>query len=220
MIIAPSVLSFNYDNFKEDLAILNKNVEYIHFDVMDGHFVPNLSFGPYIMSQFRKNSDLFMDVHLMVDDPIYYSDVFIKAGADGITFHYEAFNNINQCIDLINSIKDKYVKVGISIKPNTPVDAIVPLLEKVDLVLIMSVEPGFGGQEFMPNAYDKIKELVDYRNFNRCSYIIQVDGGVNDKNARELIDAGADCLVAGSFIFKGDIENNIKILRNVEKKDI
>lgn len=220
MLIAPSVLSFHYDKFKEELDILNKNVEYIHFDVMDGHFVPNLSFGPYILTQFRKNSDLFMDVHLMVDDPAYYSDVFIKAGADGITFHFESFNDIASCVNLINSIKSKYIKVGISIKPNTPVEAIAPLLEMVDLVLVMSVEPGFGGQEFMPNAYEKIKELVDYRNFNRYHYIIQVDGGVNDKNARELIEAGADCLVAGSFIFKGDIENNIHILRNVEKKDI
>jgi len=217
MIIAPSVLSFDYDKFKEELHILNQEVEYIHFDVMDGHFVPNLSFGPYIMGQFRKNSNLFMDCHLMVDDPEYYTDVFAKAGADGITFHYEVFNDIGKCNKLIDKIHSLYLKAGISIKPNTPVDCILPLLSKVDLVLIMSVEPGFGGQAFMPIAYDKLKEVKKYRDSHNLKYYIQIDGGVSDKNIRDILNAGADNIVAGSYIFKGDIVNNIRVLRNAEK---
>jgi len=217
MIIAPSVLSFDYDKFEEELAILNKSVEYIHFDVMDGHFVPNLSFGPYIMHQFRKNTNLFLDCHLMVDDPEYFMDVFANAGADGITFHYEAYDNIAKCDELIDKIHGKYLKAGISIKPNTPVDKIIPVLGKVDLVLIMSVEPGFGGQAFMPIAYEKIKQVKEYRDLYHLKYQIQVDGGVSDKNIRELLEAGADNFVAGSYIFKGDIQNNVAILRNAEK---
>lgn len=213
MIIAPSILSMHYDKFMDELKALNSSVEYIHFDVMDGHFVNNLSFGPYIFSQFRKNSELFMDVHLMVDDPKHYSEVFINEGADGITFHYEALNDLNECFDLIKYIKSKYVKAGISIKPNTPVDVIAPLLKYLDLVLVMSVEPGFGGQSFMPIAYDKIAQLDALRKQNNFKYLIQVDGGVSDKNIKELVNSGADCFVAGSFIFKGDILNNVSLLR-------
>lgn len=220
MIIAPSVLSLDYDKFNEELKILNSNVEYIHFDVMDGHFVPNLSFGPHILKTFRKNSDLFMDVHLMVDDPSYYSDVFIDAGADGITFHFESFNNVEYCLQLIEKIKNRYVKVGISIKPNTPVSMIYPLLKHVDLVLVMSVEPGFGGQAFIPFAYDKIKELSKIKAKYNLNYLIQVDGGVSDKNIRELVEAGVECVVAGSYIFKGDIKHNIDVLRKANKKQI
>lgn len=219
MIIAPSVLSLDYDKFNEELNILNQNVEYIHFDVMDGHFVPNLSFGPHILKAFRKNSNLFMDVHLMVDDPEYYSDVFINAGADGITFHFEAYNNEELCKNLIDKIKNRYVKVGISIKPNTPVSAIYPLLKYVDLVLVMSVEPGFGGQAFIPSAYEKINELSKIKAQYNLNYLIQVDGGVSDKNIRELLEAGAECIVAGSYIFKGDIKRNIDLLRNANKKE-
>ena len=218
MIIAPSILSMNYDRFMEELKILNENVEYIHFDVMDGHFVPNLSFGPYILTQFRKNSELFMDVHLMVEDPGFFSDVFIDAGADGITFHYESYDDIVKCDRLIDNIHSKYVKAGISIKPNTSVEMIYPVLDKVDMVLVMSVEPGFGGQAFMPIAYEKIKKLYEYKLRNNLNYQIQVDGGVSDKNIRELIEAGADNIVAGSYIFKGDIKHNIEVLRNADKK--
>lgn len=213
MIIAPSVLSFHYDKFNEEIEVLNKKAEFLHFDVMDGHFVPNLSFGPEILKAFRRSSNLFMDVHLMVDDPVYFSEVFIKAGADGITFHYESFNDIIKCDRLIDAIHKKYIKVGISVKPGTDIEVIKPLLDRVDIVLVMSVEPGFGGQDFIQDSYAKIMYLNKYRKEHELKYLIEVDGGVNDKNAHELLQSGADILVAGSFVFKGDINNNLDILR-------
>lgn len=213
MIIAPSVLSLHYDKFLEELNILNENVEWIHFDVMDGHFVPNLTFGPDILKTFRRNSELFMDVHLMVEDPDYYSEIFAKAGADSIIFHYEVYNNIDRCVELINKIHNMYLKAGISIKPGTPVEKIYPLLDQIDILLLMSVEPGFGGQKFMSEAIDRIKQLDNYRKDHNLNFLIEVDGGVNDLNAHDIIQAGCDSLVAGSYIFEGDILNNINKLR-------
>ncbi len=216
MIIAPSILSLDYSEFKSQLNILNENCEYIHFDVMDGHFVPNLSFGPDIFKAFRKNSNLFMDVHLMVSDPFYFSDVFIKAGADGITFHDEALPDLESKLELINKIHDNYCKAGISIKPKTDVLSIMPLLDEVDLVLVMSVEPGYGGQAFIEDTYEKIKQLNDYRLRKNLNYKIEVDGGVNDKNAYKLKECGTDILVAGSFVFKGDLKANIDNLKALD----
>ena len=216
MIIAPSILSLDYSEFKSQLNILNENCEYIHFDVMDGHFVPNLSFGPDIFKAFRKNSNLFMDVHLMVSDPFYFSDVFIKAGADGITFHDEALPDLESKLELINKIHDSYCKAGISIKPKTDVLSIMPLLDEVDLVLVMSVEPGYGGQAFIEDTYEKIKQLNDYRLRKNLNYKIEVDGGVNDKNAYKLKECGTDILVAGSFVFKGDLKANIDNLKALD----
>lgn len=216
MIIAPSILSLDYSEFKSQLNILNENCEYVHFDVMDGHFVPNLSFGPDIFKAFRKNSNLFMDVHLMVSDPFYFSDVFIKAGADGITFHDEALPDLESKLELINKIHDNYCKAGISIKPKTDVLSIMPLLDEVDLVLVMSVEPGYGGQAFIEDTYEKIKQLNDYRLRKNLNYKIEVDGGVNDKNAYKLKECGTDILVAGSFVFKGDLKANIDNLKALD----
>ncbi|MDO4940213.1 MAG: ribulose-phosphate 3-epimerase [Erysipelotrichaceae bacterium] len=213
MIIAPSVLSFHFDKFKEEIDILNKKAEFLHFDVMDGHFVPNLTFGPDVLKAFRRSSNLFMDVHLMVEDPDYFSDIFIKAGADGITFHYESFDDIIKCDLLIDKIHKKYIKAGISVRPNTDIEVIKPLLDKIDIVLVMSVEPGFGGQEFIQSTYDKLQFLDQYRKEHDLKYLIEVDGGVNDKNAHEIIQSGTDILVAGSYVFKGDINNNLDTLR-------
>ncbi len=217
MIIAPSVLSMHYDDFMNELKQLNESVEWIHFDVMDGHFVPNLTFGPDILKAFRRNTELFMDVHLMVDDPDHFSDVFAKAGADSIVFHFEAYNDIDKCARLIDKIHGMYLKAGISIKPGTPVEAIVPLLDKIDIFLLMSVEPGFGGQKFMPEAYDRIRFLKRYKEEHGLNYIIEVDGGVNDQNAYELLKTGVDSLVAGSFVFNGDIKENVAKLRRCQE---
>lgn len=216
MIIAPSVLSMHYDNFKEELAILNKNVEWIHFDVMDGHFVPNLTFGPKILNDFRRNTNLFLDAHLMVSDPDYYSEVFAKAGADSVVFHYEVYNDIDKCKKLVDKIHGMNIKAGISIKPNTDVKVLDELLACLDIVLIMSVEPGFGGQSFMDNSLDKLAYLKQKKNENNYSYIIEVDGGINEQTAYECLNNGAEALVAGSFIFNGDIENNINTIRSIK----
>ncbi len=216
MIIAPSVYSMHFDRFKEEMEALNKNVEWIHFDVMDGHFVPNLTFGPGIAQAIRRNTELFLDVHLMVDDPEHYAEVFAKAGADSIVFHYEVFNDIGACVRLIDKIHAMHLKAGISIKPGTPVEAIKPLLDKIDIFLLMSVEPGFGGQSFMPESLPRLKEVSQYKKENHLDFIIEIDGGVSDKNARELILNGAEALVAGSFVFNGDIGENVARLRNCE----
>lgn len=218
MILSPSVLSLDYSEFSESVSILNERCSWLHFDVMDGHFVPNLTFGPDILKAFRKSSSLYMDVHLMVTDPKFFTDVFCKAGADGITFHFEALDcDVEKSIELLRYIKSKYVKAGISIKPGTNVEDIKDLLAETDLVLVMSVEPGFGGQAFMPNSLDKIKWLDDYRKENNLNYLIEVDGGVNEHNAYELCDKGCDILVAGSSVFKGDIESNIDKLEHASK---
>ena len=216
MIISPSVLSMHYEDFSKELKDLNESVEWIHFDVMDGHFVPNLTFGPDILAAFRRNSDRFLDVHLMVSDPVYFTDVFAKAGADSIVFHYEAYNDIEKCIKLIDKIHEKGLKAGISIKPKTTIEEIIPLLDKIDIFLLMSVEPGFGGQKFMPEALDRVEQLKRYKEENNLNYIIEVDGGVNDKNAHDLVSRGTDALVAGSFVFNGDIKANVEKLRQCE----
>ncbi|MBQ6493817.1 MAG: ribulose-phosphate 3-epimerase [Erysipelotrichaceae bacterium] len=216
MIISPSVYSMHYEHFMDELNALNDSVEWIHFDVMDGNFVPNITFGPMILQAFRRNSDRFMDVHLMVTDPDYFTDSFAKAGADGITFHYESYNNIEDCIRLIDKIHSLYLKAGISIKPGTPVETIYPLLDKIDIFLMMSVEPGFGGQSFQEEAYDRIRQLDRYKKEHGLDFIIEVDGGVSDRNAHELLECGCEALVAGSFVFNGDIRANVEKLRRCE----
>lgn len=206
-IIAPSVLSLDYSRFSEQIADLHRSkAQWLHFDVMDGHFVPNLTFGPDILKAFRKASHLFMDVHLMVDDPDYFSDVFIDAGAQMITFHTEALNDDPVRISaLIDKIKARHVKVGLTIKPKTPVDILLPYITEVDMFLIMSVEPGFGGQAFMPQSLDKIAVLRKAIDQTGAHALIQVDGGINGHTATLVKDAGADVLVAGSYIFSGNI---------------
>lgn len=213
MKIAPSVLSLDYSQFKEQVTELNKGTDILHFDVMDGNFVPNISFGPDILKAFRKSTGSFLDVHLMIQDPAFYTPSFVKAGADGITFHYEACKDDQDVLRVIDVIRANYVKVGISIKPGTDVESIKPFLSLVDLVLVMSVEPGFGGQSFMPSAVDKIAELNRLRTENSYKYLIEVDGGINDETAVPCKNNGCDILVAGSYVFKGDIVSKIESLK-------
>ncbi len=210
--ISPSVLSANFANLQKDIDSIKDYCEYIHYDVMDGHFVPNISFGYSILNDLNKICDNYLDVHLMISDPIKYAQNFIDAGADLITFHYEAMQNNDDIHNLISYLHEHHVNAGISIKPQTPVAVLLPFLDEIDLVLVMSVEPGFGGQSFMPLALDKIKQLCDLRNERK--YLIEVDGGINSETARLCKDAGVDVLVAGSYIFKAkDRRQAIEALR-------
>lgn len=212
MIISPSVLSLDYSKFTEQVEELNSSdAKWIHFDVMDGHFVPNLTFGPDILKAFCKTSSLYKDVHLMVTDPVFFSDVFMKAGADHITFHYEALSH-EQIIALADHIHSEGKTVGISIKPGTPVEVLKPYLSYFDLFLIMSVEPGFGGQKFMVDSLDKISTLRKMLKENKLEAHIEVDGGINEETGKLVKEAGADVLVAGSYIFKNDIRKAVTSL--------
>lgn len=206
MIVAPSVLSIDFNKFNEQLQLVNKSkATWIHFDVMDGHFVPNLTFGPDILKAVKATSDLFMDVHLMVKDPGRFVDMFVLAGADQLTFHLEAFDNNEDVIALIDEIHQKGIKVGISIKPNTPKEAIEPFVSLVDLILIMSVEPGFGGQSFIESSTEKIAYAKKQIQQQKSKALVQVDGGINKQTVQLVKDVGVDVVVAGSYVFNQDI---------------
>ncbi|WP_027090570.1 ribulose-phosphate 3-epimerase [Thomasclavelia saccharogumia] len=200
--IAPSLLSADFTCLKDEINKI-ETAQWIHYDVMDGHFVPNISFGHSILNDVSKITDMYLDVHLMISEPAKYIDNFIASKASLIVFHYEAV--VKEEVDnLIDYIKNQHVDVGISIKPNTPVEEILPFLSKLDLVLVMSVEPGFGGQEFNPIALDKISTLAKLKKDHQYHYLIEVDGGINEITAKQCRQAGADVLVAGSYIFNSD----------------
>lgn len=171
---------------------------WLHIDVMDGHFVPNISFGAPVMKCIRKDFDGIFDVHLMISHPLSYIDDFVKAGADLITFHLECDDNADAVID---AIKAKGVKVGISVKPKTPAEAVKPYLDKVDMVLVMTVEPGFGGQKFMADMMPKVSQIREWITQSGREIALEVDGGVNAETAKVCVNAGADVLVAGSYLF-------------------
>ena len=198
--LAPSVLSADFGDLRGAMDICKKGgAHWIHIDVMDNQFVPNLTIGPPVVKSLRKYTDKFLDVHMMVVEPEKLVEPFARAGADGITFHVEAAENPNEVIDLIKSTGKQ---VGISLKPGTPLSSIEPFLDKVDLVLIMSVEPGFGGQGYLPGSSNRIKKLKSRLN-EMCldRVLIEVDGGVKLNNMKEVVEAGADVLVAGSAVF-------------------
>ena len=214
LVVSPSVLSMDYSQMKEQMNCLNQSeAQWLHFDVMDGHFVPNLTFGPDLLKGFRKMTSMVLDVHLMVTDPEKYAIKFIEAGADMVTFHVEALDyDIERCIQLIHQIKEKGVQAGIVVKPKTDIKIIEPLLKEVDMVLIMTVEPGFGGQSFMEDMLSKIEWLNSYRKDQSLNYRIEVDGGINGETYTLAVRAGSDTLVAGSYVFKGDICQNVASL--------
>ena len=210
--IAPSRLAADFFDLSSQMKLLKEgNIEVLHLDVMDGMFVPSISFGMPVISSLRKSVDFFFDVHMMVENPERYIEDFYNSGADGITIHFEACKHIDRCISQIKSLG---LRSGISINPATPVSFLENIVSEVDMVLIMSVNPGFGGQKFIPYSLDKIRELSKMREKKNPKLLIQVDGGVGIDNIKALSDAGVDEFVAGSSVFKGDILKNIKALND------
>lgn len=205
-ILAPSMLSADFKELGKEIQTIEENgAKYLHFDVMDGIFVPSISFGMPVLKSIRPGTNLVCDVHLMITEPIRYVEEFAKAGADLITIHLEACEDVDATID---KIKGCGCKVGVSIKPNTPVSALQPYLEKVDMILIMSVEPGFGGQKFIPSSLEKIAETKAMIDASGLNIDIQVDGGIYTHNVEEVLKAGANIIVAGSAVFNGDTKQN------------
>ena len=214
--ISPSILSANFSQLGEEIKRLeNSGADLIHVDVMDGHFVPNITIGPPVIKTLRKYTSLPFDVHLMISPVHKYIKNFADAGSDIITIHPEATQNLVESINLIKNLKKK---VGISLNPNSKIDLIKNHLDRIDLVLVMSVYPGFGGQKFIPDTIKKIEKLNKIRIEKNLNFHIEVDGGVNFSNSKDIIKAGANILVSGTTIFKendGDIKNNISQLRSM-----
>ena len=212
--ISPSILSANFSQLGAEIKRLEEGgADMIHVDVMDGHFVPNLTIGPPVIKALRKQCSIKFDVHLMISPVHKYIEAYCDAGADIITIHPEATDNLEESILKIKSLNKK---VGVSLNPETKIDLIIDYLEKIDLVLIMSVNPGFGGQKFMPEVLEKIRKLKKIQSENHLNFDIEIDGGINFDNCQLAIEAGANILVSGTTVFKsnnGDIKKNINLLK-------
>ena len=209
-ILSPSILAADFKNLGQQIVdVDNAGAQYIHIDVMDGSFVPSISFGMPLIKSIRSATDKVFDVHLMIVDPIRYIKEFAEIGADIITFHLEAAPDVNAVIDEIHSLGKR---AGLSIKPGTPVEELVPYLDKVDMILVMTVEPGFGGQPFIEASYDRIKAVRAMLTERGLDTDIQVDGGITKENVRSVIAAGANVIVAGSTVYRGDAAQNTKDL--------
>jgi ribulose-phosphate 3-epimerase len=212
--ISPSILSADFSQLGNEIKRLEEGgADMIHVDVMDGHFVPNLTIGPPVIKALRKQCSIKFDVHLMISPVHRYIEAYADAGADIITIHPEATDNLEESISKIKSLNKK---VGVSLNPESKLDLIANYLEKVDLVLIMSVNPGFGGQKFMPEVLDKVKQLKEIKSKKNINFDIEIDGGINFDNCQSAIEAGANILVSGTTVFKsnnGDIKKNINLLK-------
>ena len=215
-IIAPSVLAADFANLQRDVEMINNSAaDWFHIDIMDGVFVPNISFGMPVLAAIQKHAKKTIDVHLMIVDPDRYIDTFKALGADVLTVHYEACTHLHRSLQ---AIKAAGMKAGVAINPHTNVTLLEDMINDIDLVCIMSVNPGFGGQSFIENTYKKVKQLKDIISKNNASTLIEIDGGVTDKNAKALVEAGADVLVAGSFVFNAkDPLATIENLKEITK---
>ena len=210
-IIAPSILSADFGQLAKDIEMINRSeAEWVHIDIMDGHFVPNISFGAGVVASMRPHSRLVFDCHLMVSNPEHHIEDFARAGADIISIHAEATPHIHGALQKIRAAG---VKASVVINPGTPVEAVKNVLNLVDQVLVMTVNPGFGGQAFLPETMDKVRELVVLREVNQLDFDIEVDGGIDDETIGIAKEAGANVFVAGSYVFKGDVAHQIQTLK-------